>query len=63
MAQDLLKTIGSLKAIAIGNCRKRIEEAARKATGITGSDSQDAERLRGKPPCGVTRIQKEKHGL
>ena len=65
LAQDLLKTISSLQNMAIGKCRKRIEEAAAKTKGIIGSDSHDddAERTPRKPSCGVTSILKEKHGL
>jgi len=65
LAQDLLKTICSLQDTAIGNCRKRIEEAAAKTKGILRSDShdEDAERSPKKPSCGVTSILKEKHGL
>jgi len=65
MAQDLLKTITALQNTAIGNCRKRIEDAAAKTKKILGSDPQDAgaQRTCGKPPRGVTSILKGKHGL
>ena len=33
MAQDIMKTISALQNAAIGNCRKRIEEAAAKGEG------------------------------
>lgn len=65
MAQDLLKTITSLQNTAVGNCRKRVEEAAAKTKGILRGDSQDADtdHLHRKSSCGVTSILKEKHGL
>ena len=65
LAQDLLKTINTLQTTAIGNCRKRIDEAAAKTKGLVGSDSHDDDivRPRQKPSCGVTSILKEKHGL
>jgi len=65
MAQDLLKTINSLQRMAIGKCRKRVEEAAAKTRGIIGNDVHDenTQEPRRKPPCGVTSVLKEKHGL
>ena len=65
LAQDLLKTISTLQDTAIGNCRKRIEEAAAKTKGLVGSDSHDdgAAHPCQKPSCGVTSILKEKRGL
>ena len=46
MAQDLLETISALQNTAIGNCRKRIEDAAAKTKEIIGSDPQDADEQR-----------------
>lgn len=65
LAQDLLKTINTLQNTAIGNCRKRIEEAAVKTKGLVGNDSHDEEIVHPnqKPSCGVTSVLKEKHGL
>ena len=65
LAQDLFKTIDTLQNTAIGNCRKRIDEAAAKTKGIIGSDSHDdgAVHPRQDPSRGVTSILKEKHGL
>ena len=65
MAQDLLRTISALQNTAIGNCRKRIADAALKAKGILGSDDLDTETVDScrKPPCGVTSVLKRKHGL
>ncbi|MEN6395927.1 MAG: hypothetical protein ABFC78_05535 [Methanoregula sp.] len=65
MAQDLLKTINSLQKMAIGKCRERVEVAAAKTRIIIGSDLHDenTQGPRRKPPCGVTSILKEKHGL
>lgn len=65
MAQDIMKTISVLQNAAVGNCRKRIADAALKAKGILGSDppDTDAPDPYRKPPCGVTSILKRKHGL
>ncbi|HNX18316.1 MAG TPA: hypothetical protein PKM50_08350 [Methanoregula sp.] len=65
MAEDLLSTINNLQNAAMANCRKRIEEAAAKTRRIVGSDSDSGHPKdpRRKPPCGVTSILKEKHGL
>jgi hypothetical protein len=65
MAQDLLKTISVLQNTAIGNCRKRIEDAALRAKGIIKSDPPDADAPGPyqKPQCGVTSVLKRKHGL
>jgi len=65
MAQDLLRTISALQTTAIGNCRKRIADAALKAKGILGSDDPDPETVDSchTPPCGVTSVLKRKHGL
>jgi hypothetical protein len=63
--QDLLKIINSLQDTAIGNCRKRLEDAAAKAKRSVGKDAQDEVKhpLIQKPSCGVTSVLKEKHGL
>jgi hypothetical protein len=66
MVQDLLKTINALQNTAIGNCRKRIEDATARTKRIMGGrDSQDADEQhhREKPSHGVTSILKGKHGL
>jgi hypothetical protein len=65
MVQDLMKTISALQNTAIGNCRKRIADAALKAKGLIGSDppESDTPNLCQKPPCGVTSVLKRKHGL
>lgn len=65
MAQDLFQTISALQNTAIGNCRKRIADAALKAKGILGSDAPGTEPRDSchKPPCGVTSVLKRKHGL
>jgi hypothetical protein len=65
MAQDLIKTISALQNAAIGNCRKRIADAALRAKGIIGNDPPDTENPEPcrKPQCGVTSILKRKHGL
>ncbi len=65
MAQDLLETISALQNTAIGNCRKRIEDAAAKTKKILGSDPRDADEQRKceKPSRGVTSVLKGKHGL
>jgi hypothetical protein len=60
-----MKTISVLQNTAIGNCRKRIEDAALRAKGIIRSDSPDAGAPGPcqKPHCGVTSVLKRKHGL
>jgi hypothetical protein len=65
MAQDLLKTISTLQNAAIGNCRKRIEDAALRAKGIirSGPKDADAQCRCHDPPHGVTSVLKRKHGL
>ena len=65
MAQDLMKTISALQNAAVGRCRKRIADAALRATGLMGGKPPDEEATHpcGKPPCGVTAILKRKHGL
>jgi hypothetical protein len=64
MAQDLMKTISALQNAAVGNCKKRIADAALRAKGIIGSDPPDTETTEPcrKPLCGVTSILKRKHG-
>jgi len=65
MTKNLLNTIHALQNTAIGNCRKRIEEAALRAKGAIGSDPKegDAPCTCHEPQCGVTSILKRKHGL
>lgn len=65
MAQDIMKTISALQTAAVGNCRKRIADAALRAKGIIGADPPDADTpdLCRQPACGVTSVLKRKHGL
>ncbi len=66
MVQDILNAINALKNTAVGRCRQRIEEAARKAREIRGGGLTEEEKMQsgpGEPPCGVTSILKRKHGL
>ncbi|PKL58288.1 MAG: hypothetical protein CVV34_03065 [Methanomicrobiales archaeon HGW-Methanomicrobiales-5] len=66
MVQDILQAINSLKNTAVGRCRQRIEEAARKACELRGSGQMEEEKKQSescKPPCGVTSILKRRHGL
>ena len=65
MAQDIMKTISAMRDAAIGNCRKRIEDAALKAKGRAGDGTPDGdqERTCGQSQCGVASILKRKHGL
>jgi len=65
MAQDLMKTISVLQKAAVGNCRKRIEDAALRAKGIIRNDPPDADAPEQyqRPQCGVTSVLKRKHGL
>jgi hypothetical protein len=65
MARDIMNTISALQSAAVGNCRKRIADAALRAKGIIGADPPDPETpdLCRKPACGVTSVMKRKHGL
>jgi hypothetical protein len=60
-----MKTISALQSAAVGNCRKRIADAALKAKGIIGRDPPEADMSEScrSPPCGVTSVLKRKHGL
>jgi len=61
MAQDLLRTLRELQNTAIGNCRKRIDEAARRARRRHESEDRDVD---GKPTGhDVTSQLREKYGL
>jgi hypothetical protein len=66
MVKDLTKTINSLRCIAVGRCRERLDQAAQKAKGLI-RNGQPVEQKE-KPPCGeeqygVTSLMKRKHGL
>ncbi|MGA2105143.1 MAG: hypothetical protein ABSG06_07090 [Methanoregula sp.] len=61
MTQDLLKTIRAMQNTAIGNCRKRIEEAAQKPK--KEKDNDEARSNHEKPLHGVTSLLKDKYGL
>lgn len=64
MAQDLMRTISAMRETAVGNCRKRIEDAARKAREMIDDTPEHTPETRNGPPaCGVTSILKRKHGL
>ncbi len=65
MPQDFLKTISELQDAAVGNCRKRIEDAALRAKGIIRRDPPGAENAGSgrRPASGITSILKRKHGL
>jgi hypothetical protein len=65
MAQDLEQTISALQTTAIGNCRKRIEEAAHKPKKIPGGDPADsgAPCRDKKPKHGMTSVLRDKYGL
>jgi len=66
MVQDILKAIDALKATAVGRCRQRIEDAARKAREIRGGGQPGEEKKQSgscEPQCGVTSILKRRHGL
>ena len=65
MAQDFVKTISAMREAAVGNCRKRLEDAARKAKGIIGDEEPgcDQEKTCMQPQYGVTSLLKKKHGL
>ncbi|MFA4860128.1 hypothetical protein [Methanoregula sp.] len=65
MAQDFMKTISAMRQAAVGNCRKRIEDAARKAKGMIGDETPEGDQGKtcGQPQYGVTSVLKRKHGL
>jgi hypothetical protein len=66
MGQDILKAINALKNTAIGRCRDRIDEAARKAREFRGNVQNEETKEQPEPcksSCGVTSILKRKHGL
>ncbi|MEI7856271.1 MAG: hypothetical protein WCH85_02075 [Methanomicrobiales archaeon] len=66
MVQDFLTAINVLKNTAVGRCRQRIEEAARKARELRGGGPAEEETAQSgscESPCGVTSILKRKHGL
>jgi hypothetical protein len=64
MVQDFMRTIGALREAAVGNCRKRIEEAAIRAKGMIGADTPGGRVVeRDAPPCGISSVLKRKHGL
>jgi hypothetical protein len=65
MAQDIMKTISALREAAIGNCRKRVEDAARRAKGPAGNENPDGDQDRTcrQPQCGMTSVLKRKYGL
>jgi hypothetical protein len=66
MVQDILSAINVLKNSAVGRCRQRIEEAARKARELRDGGQREEEKNCTRPcepPCGVSSILKRKHGL
>lgn len=65
MAQDILNTVSIIRDAALGRCRKRIEDAAKKAKGIVHRNLVEEENsgLCCEPQCGVTAVLKRKHGL
>lgn len=66
MVQDFFSAINTLKDTAVGRCRQRIEEAARKARELRGGEPAEEESAQSgscESPCGVTSILKRKHGL
>jgi hypothetical protein len=66
MAKDITKTIDAMRSIAVGRCRERLDQAARKAKVIrkNGQSEDQYEKL---PPVeeqyGVTSLLKRRHGL
>lgn len=65
MAQDILDTVSTIRDAAVGRCRKRIEDAAKKAKKIIRRNPAEGENsgLCCEPQCGVTAVLKRKHGL
>jgi len=63
MSQDLLKTIRILENTAIGNCRKRIEEARKSPKKKAKLDTSEDMLNTGRTCHGVTSVLKRKYGL
>ena len=66
MVKDLTDTINVLRCTAVGRCRDRLEQAAKKARGliINGQSlDQSGRPLSSKEQYGVTCMMKRKHGL
>jgi hypothetical protein len=63
MARDLEQTVRDLQKTAIGNCAKRIEEAAHKSRKKPGSDPDATSPCGEKPLHGVTACLRDKYGL
>lgn len=65
MAQNIIDTVSTMRDVALGRCRKRIEDAAKKAKGIIHKNPAEEENseLCCEPQCGVTAVLKRKHGL
>jgi hypothetical protein len=64
---DITHSIEALRTVAVGRCRERIEQAARKAKGLFKNGEQEEQKIM--PPAdneekyGVTSLLKRKHGL
>ena len=59
-------TINTLRNIAVGRCRERLDQAAQKAKDLINngqSVEQKEKPLSGKEQYGVTSLLKHKHGL
>jgi hypothetical protein len=63
MARDLEQTVRDLQTTAIGNCRKRIEEAAHKPGKKSGGDPDAAGPCGERSRHGVTSGLRDKYGL
>jgi len=64
MTRDLEQTVKDLQNTAIGNCRKRIEEAAHKPKiPPDGDHNGNVPCCERKTPRGVTSLLKDKYGL
>jgi len=66
MAKDLTKTINAMRSIAVGRCRERLDQAARK-TKVLRKNGQPEDQYEKLPPVeeqyGVTSLLKRRHGL
>jgi hypothetical protein len=67
MVKDITGTINALRCAAVGRCRERLDQAARKAKGLLGNDQSSQDMGDKTPPnkedYGVTSLLKRKHGL
>jgi hypothetical protein len=65
MTKDLTRTINAMRCIAVGRCRERLDQAARKAKDLlkNGQQEQKEKIVSGEEKYGVTSFLKRRHGL